>query len=132
MKRTELINLLLSLNFEVVGHGSTIERIEEHMNFSNGDVHISLTDDNEHIYCVKSARHRLVGGYDGYEEDIPVSIDTKTKRAIEPYLLPEESIVEDIKNWKYEPYEIRLAKEIEEHNAWCKKHKLYDCMIKEK
>ena len=31
MERTKLINLLLSLNFEVVGHGSTIERIEEHM-----------------------------------------------------------------------------------------------------
>lgn len=130
MERTELINLILSFGFEVVGHGCTIDRIEKHMNFSNRNIRICLTEDNNHISVIDSDITYLVGGYDGFEAQEKVSIDTKFKKAIEPYLLPDDTIVDNIKNWKYKPYEDRLKEEIREHNKWCRKHKLYDCMVK--
>lgn len=130
-ERTKLINLLLSLGFEVVGHGSTIDRITEHMNFSNGDIRVNLTNDNEHVYIIRSAKVYIVGGYDGCERYHPVSISDDMKHALEPYLLPKESIVEDISNWRYEPYHKRMLEEIREHNKWCKENGLIDNMIPE-
>ena len=131
MKKTKLIDLILSLNFNVVGHGATIENIEKHMNFSNGEVRICLTDDNEHIYCVRSNIEHLVGGYDGNFVSEQVVIDNNIIKLLEPFLLEKESIVTNIKNWKYDPYEKRRQKEIKFHNEWCRKNGFEDLLIKE-
>ncbi len=129
MEKTKLIDLLLSLNFKVVGHGASINHIEKHMNFSDRNLRINLTEDNNHIYIIRSARTYMSGGYDGCERSYPVDIADNIKKALEPFLLPKESIVTDITNWKYQPYENRLKKEIEEHNKWCRKNGLLDCII---
>lgn len=130
MNRTTLIDLLLSLGFEVVGHGSSINRIKEHMNFSNGNISVNLTDDNEHIYIIKSARTYLSGRYNGCEQMHKVSIPNNIKDALEPYLLPEESIVTYV-GWKYEPYIKRRLEAIRYNNKWCRKEHLLDCIVPE-
>ena len=131
-ERPKLIDLILSLGYEVIGHGSSIERIEEHMNFSDRKVRICLTDDNNHIFCVRSDQTYMKGGYDGYEASVPVEIKEEHIKILEPFLFPDESIVDDIKNWEYVPYEERRAQEIREHNEWCRQNNLMDCLIPER
>lgn len=130
-ERTKLIDLMLSLGFKVVGHGSSIERVEKHMNFSDGKVRVNLTEDNNHISVVRSDVTYICSGYDGYEASTPVDARKEVIEALTPFLLPDESIVTEIKNWKYKPYEKRMSQEIREHNKWCKQNGLSDCMIPE-
>lgn len=128
---TKLIDTLLELGFRVVGYGASIDHIEEHMNFSNGNLRVNLTSDNNHISIIRSDRSYMSGGYDGCECYHHVSISNNIKEALEPFLLPKESIISDDTDWKYQPYLKRRRQEIREHNKWCKKEGLLDLIVPE-
>lgn len=117
LEKTELIDLLLSLDFKAVGHTCTMH-IVEHMNFSNGNIKVVLTEDNTHIFSINSDVSKLVN-YEIGTKEIPVYVNPDLITKLEPYLIPEESIVVNTINWKYQPYEERLQEAIRIHNIIC-------------